>query len=286
MSQQITTAFVQQYRSNVMMLVQQRGSRLRDAVRVEPVEGEFAYFDQIGPTAAIKRISRHADTPLVETPHARRRVGQEDYEWADLIDKQDKVRLLIDPTSAYTMAASNAMLRAMDDVIITAATGISFVGKTGSAAVSFPATQRILLNATGLTIAKLLAAKETLDASENDPDEKRYIALPAKEVTTLLNTTEIKSADFNTVKALAGGQINSFLGFDFIRTQRLLLNASGNRSCLAWRKSGLLLGVGESPMADIGPRRDKSNAMQVYYAMSLGATRMEEEAVIEIETPA
>ena len=33
MSTQITTAFVEQYKSNVFHLAQQKGSRLRDAVR-------------------------------------------------------------------------------------------------------------------------------------------------------------------------------------------------------------------------------------------------------------
>ena len=37
MSNQITTAFVQQYSNNVQMLSQQKGSLLRNSVRVESV---------------------------------------------------------------------------------------------------------------------------------------------------------------------------------------------------------------------------------------------------------
>lgn len=99
MSNQITTAFVQQYSNNVQMLSQQKGSLLRNAVDVESVVGKNAFFDQVGKATAVKRVSRHADTPQIDTPHSRRRVTLVDYEYADLIDNQDKVRMLIDPTS-------------------------------------------------------------------------------------------------------------------------------------------------------------------------------------------
>ena len=120
MSTQINTAFVQQFSANIQMLSQQMGSLLRDAVDSESVNGEKAFFDQVGAASAVLRTSRHADTPLVDTPHSRRMVTMADYEYADLIDDQDKVRLLADPTSTYSRAAAAAMGRAMDDVIISA----------------------------------------------------------------------------------------------------------------------------------------------------------------------
>nr|BAR32605.1 putative major capsid protein [uncultured Mediterranean phage uvMED] len=84
MSTQVTTAFVNQFSSNVSMLSQQMGSLLRGTVDVESVTGEKAFFDQVGEAAAVARASRHSDTPLVETPHSRRMVSLTTYEWADL----------------------------------------------------------------------------------------------------------------------------------------------------------------------------------------------------------
>ena len=115
MSVQITTAFVNQFSSNVALLSQQRGSILRAAVSEESVTGEKAFFDQVGASSAVKRTSRHGDTPLVETPHSRRQVTLDTYEWGDLIDDSDKVRMLIDPTSTYAQAAASAIGRSMDD---------------------------------------------------------------------------------------------------------------------------------------------------------------------------
>ncbi len=160
MSTEITTAFVQQFSSNVQLLSQQMGSLLRGSVSEESVTGEKAFFDQVGQAAAVKRTSRHSDTPIVDTPHSRRMVTMDSYEWADLVDDADKVRLLIDPTSAYARTAAAAIGRAMDDAIISAATGTAKTGKSGSTSTTLPSAQQIAHGSTDLTIEKLIEAKQ------------------------------------------------------------------------------------------------------------------------------
>jgi hypothetical protein len=290
MSNQITTAFVQQYSSNVQMLSQQMGSYLRGAVDVESVVGKNAFFDQVGKTTAQLRTSRHADTPQLDTPHSRRRVSLADYEWADLIDNADKVRLLIDPTSSYAKAAAAAMGRAMDDVVIAALGGTAFSGETGSTSVTLPDAQRPFRAsqgndaAGGLSIAKLLDAKKILDLADVDPSIQRYFVCGPTQISNLLGTTQITSTDFNTVKALAQGQLDSFLGFKFIVSNRLKFDATNtdDRLCYAFTQDAIKLAVGQDVLARIDERADKSYSTQVYYAMSIGATRMEEEKVVEI----
>ena len=127
MSTEITKAFVEQYSSNIQMLSQAKGSALRDKVRLESVTGKNAFFDQIGSVTATVRSSRHSNTPQADTPHSRRRVSLVDYEFADLVDDLDKVRMLVDPTSSYAQAAAYAMGRAMDDAIIAAAIKLSII---------------------------------------------------------------------------------------------------------------------------------------------------------------
>ena len=289
MSTQITTAFVEQYSANVQHLAQQKGSRLRNAVTVESIVGKNAFFEQLGSTTARKRTSRHSDTPRMDTPHARRRVSLTDYDWADLIDNEDRVRMLIDPTSPYSQAAANAMGRAMDDAIIDAADGTAFTGVDGSSSTSYTAANTVDVQVgispagdTGLNVGKLRAAKEVLDAGE-DEDEDRTIALNAKQLKNLLSETEITSSDYNMVKALVHGEVNTFLGFDFIRTQRIEVDSNSDDKVLFWQKKGILLGVGQDPMAKISERDDKNYATQVFYSMAIGATRMEEARVGYIE---
>jgi hypothetical protein len=282
MSSNITTAFVQQYSANVQMLSQQMGSLLRDKVRQESVVGKNAFFDQVGSVTAQLKQSRHSDTPQIDTPHSRRRVSLADYEFADLIDQQDKVRLLIDPTSSYAQAAAYAMGRAMDDVIISAATGTAFTGETGSGTET--AQTAIAANVgstTGLNIDKLLKAKEKFDLASVDPSIQRYIVVGPEQMSNLLGTTQVTSSDFNSVKALVQGEVDTFLGFKFITSNRLA-KGGNDRTCIAFAQDGITLAVGKDVSARIDERADKSYATQVYYCMSIGATRMEKEKVIGI----
>ena len=282
MSVQITTAFVEQYKSNVFHLAQQKGSKLRDAVRTESIVGKSHFFERIGSTAAVKRTSRHADTPRVDTPHSRRKVTMDDYDWADLIDDSDKVRLLISPQSEYAKAGAYAMGRTMDDVIIAAATGNAFGGVSGGSTIALPAGQKIAHGSTGLTIAKLISAKETLDAANVDPDEARTLVCSAKQISDLLGTTQITSADFNSVKALVQGDIDTFMGFKFIRSERLGTDSNGNRQVLAFTNTSMGLALGKDIQTKISERADKNYSTQVYLCMTIGATRVEDEKVIEI----
>lgn len=274
---------MEQYSNNVQMLSQQKGSLLRDKVDSETVQGKNAFFEQIGSVTAQVRTTRHAPTPQLDTPHARRRVSLADYEFADLIDDQDKVRTLIDPTSSYAQAAAFAMGRAMDDVIISAATGTSFTGVSGGTSTALPGGQAITESGTdGLTIAKLRNAKRIMDLNSVDASIPRYIVVSPRQIDDLLGTTSVTSADFNTVRALVTGEVNTFMGFQFIVSNRLSI-ASSKRLCFAYAQDGIKLALGKDVMSRIDERADVGYATQIYYCMSIGATRMEEEKVVSIQ---
>jgi hypothetical protein len=286
MSIQITTSFVEQYSSNVTMLSQQMGSKLRGSVDVETINGKNAFFDQVGVTAAQIRTSRHGDTPQIDTPHSRRRLSLADYEWADLVDDVDKVRMLIDPTSSYAKAAAAAMNRSIDDVIITAMNASASTGVAGGTSTALPSSQKTATSdqSDGLTIAKLLSAKKIMDDNDVDPSLKRYIVCGPQQISDLLGTTSVTSADFNTVRALSTGEVNSFLGFEFIMSTRLNKDVTNttDRLVFAYTEDAIKLGMGKDISAKISERADKSYSTQVYYCMSLGAVRMEEKKVVQI----
>lgn len=282
MSQEIPVAHVDMYRANVIMLAQQKGSRLLRTCRNDgDINGKSVYYDRIGATAAVPITTRHADTPLVDTPHSRRRADMVDRDWGDLIDRVDRIRTIYDPTNKYAIAGAWAIGRAYDDIIIAAARGNAYEGQAGGTTVALPSAQKIAHGSTGMTVTKLLSAKEILDASDVDLDLARYCALTAAEVTDLLNSTEVKSADYNTVKALAEGKLNTFCGFEFIRTQRLV-TSGGVTYCYAYTEAALGAGMGDELFVDIGPRRDKRMATQVYVSGSMACTRIEDEQFVEI----
>ena len=218
----------------------------------------------------------------MDTPHSRRKVSLDDYAWADLIDNEDKVRLLISPTSEYALAGAWAMGRAMDDAIIAAATGTAYSGVAGGTSVSLPSGQKVVHASGGLTLAKLLSAKEVLDAADVDPDEQRFVVCAAGQIADLLTVTQVTSSDYATVKALAAGQIDTYLGFKFIQSQRLGQDSTPSRQCLAFTKSAIGLAVGADITTKISERADKNYATQVFLSMTIGATRIEEEKMVEI----
>ena len=305
MSSQIDVSYVKQFSANVFHLSQQKGSRLQPLVRNETQKGDSAFYDRIGTVAAVLKTSRHSATPQMDTPHSRRRVTMNDYEWADLIDDQDKIRSLNDPTSDYAQAAMWALGRAKDTVIIDAASGSAYGGVSGGTAVTFPTTQKIHAVSggalSGLNVGALRHAKRRLDEAEVDPSIPRYFVCQARQIENLLAQTEVTSSDFNTIKALVQGEVNTFMGFNFIRLQLLNLetgaptfnlttgaydgggsSANGNRRCLAFASNGLLLSTGAEVKGRVSERADLSYSTQVYASMSLGATRMEEEKVLEV----
>lgn len=288
MSTQIDKALVQNYRSNIEVQFQQKGSRLRNTVRVETQNAEFDFYDRIGPVEAQKVTTRHGDTPLNETPHDRRRIALEDYDWADLIDKKDKLRMLADPTSSYTQNAVYALGRAQDRAIIAAATGTAYTGKTGATSVTFPSASEVAVNYvesgsaanSNLTIGKLRRVRFLLESKEVIEDGEMVTAVvSASQIQSLLRTTEVTSADYNTVKALVAGTVDTFMGFRFVRTE-LLVVASNIRDCLFYPMSGITMAMAQDITVEVDRLPGKRYSVQVYVCGSFGASRMWEEKVI------
>jgi len=290
MSNDVIVARSQAYTDSVQLLLQQRGSRFRAAVMEGHYRGKAAKaVEQIGAVSAQKRTTRHGDTPLIETPHAARWVFPTHYEWADLIDDQDKLETIVELTSPYSINGAAAMSRSIDDEIVPAFFGDSRTGENGSDTTAFDTNQVVAVDegatgATGLNVAKLRAAKKLLMANEVDIDnDPLYVALTAEQHDDILNEIQAVSLDFNTKPVLVDGRITAFMGFNFVHSERLDVDGGGNRRCPAWAKSGMHLGVWNDIEGRVTERDDKSFATQVYVKGTFGATRAEEGKVIEIK---
>lgn len=307
MSFQVNVAFVQQYSTNVQMLLQQKGGRLRDCVQVESFKGKAAKaVEQFGAVTPVKNLSRHADTPLISTPHDARWVYPNDYDWADLIDDQDKLRMLIDPQSPYAQNAANAMRRAEDEEILLSFFGTSQTGENGTTAVTFPGGQIVAVNVgtaaatAGMNIAKLRGAKKLLLAAGVDIDnDPLFCAITSNEHDALLNEAQAISLDYNDKPVLVEGRIKAFMGFNFVNVEFTdttsypqasgggvagngLLNGSGYRMVPAWAKSMVKLGMWNEIQTTVDRRPDKRNSTQVYTTGTYGATRLQEKGVVQI----
>lgn len=315
MSFNVSTAFVQQYSTNVQMLLQQQGSRLRNAVQNMKFQGKAASMaEQFGQVSPVRNQSRHSDTPLISTPQDKRWIYPNDYDWADLIDNQDKLRMLIDPTSSYAMAGAWAMGRAIDDEIISGFFNSNNTGENGTTATgtlyAFNSnSQSVAANvgasaATGLNIAKLRAAKRKLLEAYVDVDnDPLFAVISAKQHDDLLNEAQAISLDYNSKPVLVDGKISAFMGINFIVSERIpggsgfntainpaITSADSDGSYVAgsrwmvpvFSKSGMALGVWNDITTSIDRRADKRNSYQVYVTGTFGAARMEEKKCVII----
>jgi len=302
MSMEIPIAFVDQVSSNILILSQQEPSLLRMACRAEPVTGDKMFVERLGPKDAQPRGARHGATPISDATHTRRQLTIIDYVVpADIIDKPDRLKMLIDPQSPYAQNQAFSLNRQIDDVIITALGGTSYGGHTGGTSIAYSAVGECrIINSDGaivaagtahadatetaLTIAKLLTCKELLDNATIDDERQRYFLTNPHNINQLLNTTEVKSADYNTVKALAQGFIDTFMGFRFLKSTRLATGAdtAAIRS-YAFAQDAIVLGVQSEPQVSIDLRPDLLNSTQIYSTLGIGATRVEGPAVVSIE---
>ncbi len=290
MSINVPTHFSQQYATNIQLLLQQRGHKLRGLVSTGSHVGKAAQVvQQFGAIEMQPVIGRFQPMGRVDAPADARWVHPTDWDLPQLIDAFDLLRLVTDPTSMYVQNSVFAAGRKMDDLLIDAAFGTAKTGETGATSTTFPAAQQIAVDfgaagAVGMTVAKLKEARRLLKAAEVDLDtEELTVILTAQQESDLLSEAEVTSRDFTDRPVLTDGKLTRFLGFNFRHSERLDTNGSGYRRCPAFAKSGLYLGIWGDLTTNISRRNDlQSEPWQIYAKMTMGATRLEEKKVVEI----
>lgn len=302
MSTNIVTFYIQQYAKVLNELVQQNGSRLRKFVTEDKYVGQAASpVEQVGAVAMQPVTQRYGPMARVDAATDRRWVYPSDYDLPQLFDNFDKLRLLIDPKGKFVSNAKNAANRQYDDLIISALGGTAQTGVSGGTAVTFPAAQVVSVQQgatapNGLTVAKLRQAKlillqnEAISNDENDPgnDTEGLVCVAgAKQLDNLMAEAQVISRDFNDTPVLVEGSIKRFLGFTFVRSERLTTGtddqAGTSTKVFCWQKMGMHLGVWNDITTNISQRHDlQSEPWQAYVFMTGGATRLEEKRVVQV----
>ena len=284
MSTQVTTWMIAQYQANVTVIFQQDGSLLRGKVRERSVVGEFDYWDRLGPTSPTLKTTRHAPTPLVNTPHSRRQSVLQDWEWADLVDPVDKLKTIHTFESDYAQNGARSLGREVDRQILVAMQADARAGKSGGTTVTYlndsPAGAGTLTyQAAAITTPNVLTIKLALD-NKIAPRGKRFMAVPPAVIEQLLKASSAplaSSADYNTIRALVTGELNTWVGFDWTVLDLDLFETAADATqpyCYAWHQDAVGLSLAQEIQTDIGIRRDLSNATQVYLLHSFGAVRI------------
>jgi hypothetical protein len=298
MSVNLEDHYALQFSTNLKLLLQQKGSKLRGAVTMGNHVGKQASpVDQIGAVTANRVTQRFAAMPRTDAAVDRRWVYPVDYDLAQLVDHFDKLRLLTDPQSVYVTNALYALGREIDDEIISAFFGTAKTGEQGATSTSFLSGNVVGVNTggtdSGMNVPKLRAAKKLLMSHEVDLDnDPIYCAITSKEHDELLNEIQIVSSDFNgkDKPVLQDGKVTRFLGINFLHCERLATEADGtddqSGSSVAiplWAKSGMYLGVWNDINSRVSQRNDlQGEPWQAYCKMTVGATRLEEKKIVKI----
>jgi hypothetical protein len=281
--QQIPEHYVTEFSTNWMHLVQQKQSRLREYVTIDTVNGKEKTYNQINEIAMREITSRSGTTTEQDIPLAKRWIREKGYDSVNLFDEFDERLLgsIVLPSSQIVQSHGMAYKRTCDQVVIDALGGSAISGAEGTTLTALPAGQKVAAGGTGLTLAKLIAAKSLFGKNDVDEEEELILVHTQSQLDDLLNNVnEVKSSDFNQVKALVDGTLDRFMGFKFVRSQRLP-KASTTRRIFAYAKSGIVLSdAGHKVMMDIRP--DRNHALQVRSVARLGAVRLEEKKVVEI----
>lgn len=279
MANSITEARVQQYKANITMLYQQKMSKLRKIGRVEYVVGKQAFFERLAPSEALEKTVRHSEQSIVDSIHSRRMVILRDYYWNDYIDKEDKLKMLIDPQSPYAQNAASALGRKLDSLVYFGARGTALSGETGSTSVVLPAGQKIAHGAAGMSLAKILQGSRLLNAAEV-PMDGRYAVIESNGLEDLLNIQQLTSSDYNAVKLLTTGEMNQFMGFEWT-----IYNFAAESSVyygIFCHRDALGIALAQDVMTRIDELPNKHYLTQVYASTSGGATRVLDEGVVEV----
>ena len=288
---ELADVYVNQYSANCYMMAQQQGSKLSQFVTHEPMKGEIAFVERVQPTSATRVTSKYQDSPIIPTKFDRRALRAYEYAWGDMVDWQDDLNILIDPTGKCTQAGAYALGRTCDEVILSGMLGSAWGGKDGNTEIAFKDSQTIAAKtgataATGLNLEKLIQTRSLIGKADIDlqaPGEQLIFVIGQSQMDDLLRTTEVKSADYNTVKALYNGSIDTFMGFKFlILSDSILPKTDDTRSCIAFCRSCMAFAEPQPISSQIAQRADKNFNWYAFMKMKCGATRKEDGGVVKV----
>lgn len=277
----IDKVYIQTFERNVRHLAQQSETRLRRFVTEKSTDGQKHNWERLGSGEASLKASARVATPTSDLPWSRRVSLAQTYHMGETVEQEDVVQMLVDPNSNVSMAIANGMKRKVDDILIAAATGTALNGDGSTS--TFPAGQVVGDGTTVVTIDSILAVQELFYKNDIDPDEPKVMVINPTVQRKLMSLMEVTSGDYQNSKALATGMLPNWMGFDWVVSNRLLIPAAGQISCLAFTKRALGFQVNRDITAKVAEDPSLSFAWRLYATMTMGAVRTEDEHIVHLK---
>lgn len=277
MAQAVSNAFVQLFDAEVKQAYQASRALAGLTRERNNVEGSSIKFPKIGVGSATLRVPQTDVTPM-NVSYSQVTCTLQDWNAAEYSDIFHQAKINFDERRELVQVVSNAIGRRMDQLVLDALSGSS---------TSLTVSNDIGGTDSGLNVAKLRRAKALMDKG-NVPAEGRTMIIHANGLEALLGETAITSADYNSVKALTSGEVNTFLGFKFVtigdRSEGgLAIDGSLDRTCFAFHRDAIGFAVGMAMKSEINYIPEKTSYL-VNGMFSAGAINIDDGGIVKITT--
>jgi hypothetical protein len=293
----VTEAFQNTYQMNFMPLLQQKRSKLLRAVTVKTgitqVAGERHFIDQLGPRDPTQNTQRAGDSPHTAQDFYRRAMTMTSWEDGIVHDKIDTFKMLRDPESQIVQQQLRGFNRKIDDIIDEAIDATAYGGHAGTDTFDIDSGNQVAVDYdeetdsgsnSNLTPGKIRRAAEILETYEAENEGDWYFIAHPNQKHALLTYEEVTSADYAAIRALVNGEVDSWMGFHFIWYSNLDTDDDGYRDCKALKKTGVMCGFAMMPKVELIEKHPgKKFNPYSYVEMTLGATRLEEDQVVQVK---
>jgi len=275
MSVSLSNAFVTLFDAEVKQAYQGKAMLVPAVRQRRGVEGSTVKFPKVGKGVATIRVPQTDVTPL-NVGFSTVTLTLQDYNAAEYSDIFSQAKVNFDERQELVQVVAGAMGRRQDQMILDA---------LGSSGTSLTVANSIGGATTNMNLAKLREAKRLMDKN-NVPPDGRNIVIHANGLANLLSETSVTSSDFNSVKALVQGEINTYLGFTFhVLGDRseggLAIDGSLDRTCFAFHKDAIGYGEGIGMRTEINYIAEKTSWL-VNEVFSAGAVTIDAEGIVSI----
>lgn len=275
MSISLSNAFVTLFDAEVKQAYQGKAMLVGAVRQRRGVEGSQVKFPKVGRGVATARVSQTDVTPM-NVGFSTVTCTLSDWNAAEYSDIFSQAKVNFDERSELVQVVGAAIGRRQDQLILDA---LAAASGTGTVSNDIGGTD------TNMNIAKLREAAKILN-QKNVPSEGRHIIIHANSLAAMLEQTSVTSSDFNTVKALVQGEINSFMGFQFhVLGDRseggLPIDGSNDRTLYAFHSQAIGYAEGIAPKTEINYIPEKTSWL-VNALFSAGAVAIDAEGIVKI----
>lgn len=281
MSKDLTTAVSTEFDNEVKHQYQGAG-KLRNTVTVRTgVVGGSYKFARMGRGIANQKATQADVTPM-DVSHTRPTATLENWNAPEYTDIFDQAEVNYEEKIELATTIAKAISRREDQLIIDAMTAISYAATNdGNADTGLVYDVSATAN---FGMACLRRARQHFQELEIEGGEQ-HIALEADALQKLLSDSTVTSSDYNTVKALVQGELDTYMGFKFhvigSRAEGGLPGVTGDMIAYAWDKAaiGLAIGIDMKTTVDWVAQKTSWLANGMFKA---GAVAREAQGVVKI----